>query len=38
MLQIAKYKADIQRLLASEAEIKELAFSYAAVLKEKEVC
>ncbi|ONK60258.1 uncharacterized protein A4U43_C08F16150 [Asparagus officinalis] len=34
---ISKYKADIQRLLASEAEIKELAFSYAAVLKEKEL-
>ncbi|ONK79203.1 uncharacterized protein A4U43_C01F3970 [Asparagus officinalis] len=34
--EVSKYKADIQRLLASEAEIKELAFSYAAVLKEKE--
>ncbi|KAG1346504.1 putative Golgin candidate 4 [Cocos nucifera] len=34
--EIAKYKADIQKLQASEAEIKALSFNYAAMLKEKE--
>lgn len=35
--QIAKYKEEIQKLQASEAEIKALSFNYAAILKEKEV-
>ncbi|KAJ6800991.1 golgin candidate 4-like [Iris pallida] len=34
--EIAKYKVDIQKLQASEAEIKALSFNYAAMLKEKE--
>ncbi|KAG0459649.1 hypothetical protein HPP92_022777 [Vanilla planifolia] len=34
--EIAKYRADIQKLQASEAEIKALSFNYAALLKEKE--
>ncbi|KAF3341959.1 golgin candidate 4-like protein [Carex littledalei] len=34
--EIARYKADIQKLQASEAEIKALSFNYAAMLKEKE--
>ncbi|PKA64323.1 Golgin candidate 4 [Apostasia shenzhenica] len=33
---IAKYRADIQKLQESEAEIKALSFNYAALLKEKE--
>ncbi|XP_020573362.1 golgin candidate 4-like [Phalaenopsis equestris] len=33
---IARYKTDIQKLLASESEIKALSFNYAALLKEKE--
>ncbi|XP_020111461.1 uncharacterized protein LOC109726332 [Ananas comosus] len=33
---IAKYKEEIQKLQASEAEIKALSFNYAAMLKEKE--
>ncbi|OAY82454.1 golgin candidate 4-like [Ananas comosus] len=34
--EIAKYKEEIQKLQASEAEIKALSFNYAAMLKEKE--
>ncbi|KAJ3683382.1 hypothetical protein LUZ60_013609 [Juncus effusus] len=34
--EIARYKADIQKLQTSEAEIKALSFNYAAMLKEKE--
>ncbi|KAM0939403.1 hypothetical protein DsansV1_C20g0162811 [Dioscorea sansibarensis] len=34
--EIAQYKADIQKLQASEAEIKALSFNYASMLKEKE--
>jgi hypothetical protein len=37
-LQISKLREDIQKLQASEAEIKALSFNYAAMLKEKEVC
>ena len=37
LLQIEEYKAEINRLEASEAEIKALAVNYAALLKEKEV-
>ncbi|RWW32029.1 hypothetical protein BHE74_00030625 [Ensete ventricosum] len=35
-MQIAKYKADILKLQASEAEIRTLSVNYAAILKEKE--
>ncbi|PKU79299.1 golgin candidate 4 isoform X1 [Dendrobium catenatum] len=34
--EIARYRADIQKLQASESEIKALSFNYAALLKEKE--
>ncbi|KAJ3709364.1 hypothetical protein LUZ61_013069 [Rhynchospora tenuis] len=34
--EIARYKADIQKLQASEAQIKALSFNYAAMLKDKE--
>lgn len=34
--EIARYRADIQKLEASESEIKALSFNYAALLKEKE--
>lgn len=36
-MQIAKYKADILKLQASEAEIRALSVNYAAILTEKEV-
>lgn len=34
--EIVRYRADIQKLQASESEIKALSFNYAALLKEKE--